>query len=246
MSNQHSISICIPVYNEEETIKQVIEEAFTVVNSLTSDYEVIVVDDGSTDQTKAILGKAVTRYDKLIVLNHEKNLGKEPAFKTLFKHASKEYIFSIDADRQFPMESLCQMYEKLKEGYDIVMGVKRNIKQVYNPYRLLISFFYNFSIHLLFSVRIRDAGGIKLSRSIICKMPIYSKSVFADAERIIRAHYAGCSIGTVDIDIRPRLYGKAKASNLQAILASIKDLLKIFIMKKKVVNECKSLTLSKE
>jgi glycosyltransferase involved in cell wall biosynthesis len=246
VSNRYSVSICIPAYNEDESIAQVIEEAFTVISNLTPDYEVIVVNDGSTDHTRKILEDAATNYDRLVVLHHESNLGIEPTLKTLFAHASKEYIFFISADRQFPMESLCPMYEKLGEGYDVIIGAKRNIRRVYTPYRLLISLFYNLSILFFFGLRIRDAGGIKLARSCVWKMPVYSKSVFGDAERIIRAHYAGCLIKTIDIDIRPRLYGKERGASLLSIMGSLKDLLHLFVAKRRVIEESKRLALLKE
>ncbi len=246
MNSRYSVSICIPAYNEDKSIVQVIEEAFTVIGNLTTDCEVIVVNDGSTDRTRKILEDAAAKYDKLVVLHHESNLGIEPTLKTLFAHASKEYIFFISADRQFPMESLYPMYEKLEEGYDVIIGAKRNIRQVYAPHRLLISFFYNLSILLCFGLRIRDAGGIKLARSCVWKTPVYSKSVFGDAERIIRAHYAGCLIKTIDLDIRPRLYGKGKGASLPSIMGSLKDLLHLFVEKRRVIEESKRLALLKE
>ena len=246
VSDLYSVSICIPAYNEEENIARVIEEAFSVITTLTPYHEVVVVNDGSTDNTRKILDEVHTKYNNLVVLHHERNAGIEPTLKTLFAHASKNYIFFISADRQFPMESLYLMYEKLGKGCDVVIGVKKNIRQVYTPFRLVVSFLYNFLILLFFGIRIKDAGGIKLARSKVWKMPVYSKSVFGDAERIIRAYYAGCSIETVDVAIQPRLHGKGKGVSLPSILGSLKDLLHLFVVKRRVIKECERLALSKE
>ena len=247
MDDSIKISIAVTAYNEEKNIETTVKnilDAKATANDLP--IEIILINDGSTDRTRKILDETHTRYPHLVVLHHERNLGIEATLKTLFAHVSKNYIFFISADRQFPMESLYPMYEKLGEGCDVVIGAKKNIKRVYTPYRLLVSFFYNFLIFLFFGIRIKDAGGIKLARSCVWKMPVYSKSVFGDAERIIRAHYAGCSIETVDIDIQPRLYGKEKGISLPSILGSLKDLLTLFMVKRRVIDECKRLVLSKE
>jgi glycosyltransferase involved in cell wall biosynthesis len=233
-----SISVCIPVYNEEHTIKQVVDKAFSVVSNITADHEVIVVNDGSTDQTEAILEEAINTYDNLVVINNKRNLGKEPALKAMFSYATKEYIFSIDADLQTPMGVLYKMNRAVDEnGYDIVLGVKINKHSVYTYYRRIISYLYNYSVSRLFDVHIKDAGGVKFAKSAIYKMPVYSKGVFADAERVIRTAYAGYLIGMVDVYILPRFHGKATASNIKAVLIAIKDMLKLFAMKGRVRGE---------
>jgi glycosyltransferase involved in cell wall biosynthesis len=97
-----SISLLIPAYHERLTIEPLMERALAVLQSCTDDYELIVLDDASTDDTFAIMQRVQARHPGIIVRRHERNMGIAATFEELYQLASKEFVFLISGDGQFP------------------------------------------------------------------------------------------------------------------------------------------------
>src|SRR5436190_10210814 len=121
-----SISIVIPAFNEEGTIVSVLDEARTVLSSITADYEVLVVDDGSTDRT-GILADEIARGDPahVRVIHHDTNKGFAGAIKTCYGNASKDWVFLAPADKQVDLSEL-KDFVALTDGVDIVVGYRKH------------------------------------------------------------------------------------------------------------------------
>lgn len=139
------LSVVIPVYNEELLIDELISRTIPAVGSFIADYEVIFVDDGSTDSTLSRLLSLRSENNKIKVLSLSKNFGHQAAFTAGLEHARGDIVAMMDGDLQDPPELLADMYNKIREeGFDVVSGKKtgRKGKSQRN--------FYTFLFHLLF------------------------------------------------------------------------------------------------
>ena len=116
-----------------------------------------------------------------------------------------------------------KMFAALQTGADLVLVVRQNQRAVYSPRRRLISHAFNLLTKMLFGVATQDAGSLKLGIRDLFTCALISRSPFAEAERIIRAHRHGCRIEFVPIDFLPRTHGNAKGATLRNVVASIRD-----------------------
>ena len=139
------LSIVIPIYNEEGLIDDLLERTVSAIEAFTSDYEIIVVDDGSEDQSLPNLLKWQGNNSRIKVLSLSKNFGHQAAFTAGLEHASGEIVGMMDGDLQDPPELFHEMYRKItEEDYDIISGTRTGRKG--NSSRN----FYTFLFHLFF------------------------------------------------------------------------------------------------
>jgi len=163
------LSVIIPVYNEEKRIGSTLPKIFHYLNKKNIDYEIIVVDDGSTDQTIPI----VENFPKCNLLRHEKNMGKGATVRTGIKYASGEFILFTDADNSTPIEELDKFWNK-RHHYDILIG-SRHIKgsdiRLKQPWhRQIVTYLGNILIQLVLWIRIKDTQcGFKFFKKNIAK-----------------------------------------------------------------------------
>ncbi len=222
MKKNLSLTIAIPAYNEEENISESIRSADEEASKLTNNYEILVVDDGSTDKTPQILSKLREKYPKLRIINHIKNFGIEESLKDLYSGAKGNLTFFNGADNEIKMSILPSLMKEMQEGFDIVVA-KRKVKK-YNLGRKFVSWGFNFFTKLLFGVEVHDAGCAKLVKSHIYKsLDIKSTSVFAESERLIKASRAGSKIASVPVVHYPK--ENPSQLNFKLVFASIKDML---------------------
>lgn len=192
-----SISIIIPAWNESKTIKKVVKEAERVARGLTEKFEIIVLDDCSTDKTPEILKKIAV--PELKVLHHKRNQGIERSLRDLYDAARNEVIFFNGADGDINMNVLRDFMKAMeKHNADIVVG--NRVFKNYTVKRRIVSTLYNGLVWLMTGVRVYDAGTVKLVKASQYNSKITkSKSVFAEAERLVRSVVAGAKLIKVDI-----------------------------------------------
>lgn len=134
-------SFVLPVYNEEENINGLYNRLAKVMNQLKDDYELIFVNDGSSDQTLHVLAELHQKHKNVKIINFSRNFGHQTAVTAGLHYATGERIVVLDADLQDPPEILPKFFGKLDEGYDVVYAVRKNRKE--NPLlQLLYSLFY--------------------------------------------------------------------------------------------------------
>jgi len=196
-SKKINLSIVLPVYNEEAHIEKVIIEASKVAKRISNNFEILVVNDHSTDKTPEILKSL--RIKQLKIVNHKKNLGIEKTLKELYSIAKNEFIFFNGADDDINMDVLLKLHQKiLASNADIVVG-NRIIKN-YSLKRKIISLAYNSLVRYLIGVEVYDAGTVKLvKKKCFTNIKIDSKTVFGEAERLVRSVKNGAKIEKVDI-----------------------------------------------
>ncbi|MBN1353756.1 MAG: glycosyltransferase family 2 protein [Candidatus Omnitrophica bacterium] len=221
-----SISVGFAVYNEEETIKEVLEEAESILSGSGLEYEILICNDGSTDRSKHIIEDMARKFSGLRVINHPRNLGIRATFEDLYRKSRKDAVFLNAADKQWNTAILLDMLPLLKKA-DIVIASRRN--KPYGIWRRVISWTFNFIPVLLFGVRTFDAGAVKLMRrEIIERFQLVSKSPFSEAERLIRAARAGYRIVEYPVEVFARTSGRSHAIKLNVLLTALADLMRVW------------------
>jgi glycosyltransferase involved in cell wall biosynthesis len=213
------LSVVIPAYNEENNIKNIIS---IVIKSLKKwKIEIIVVDDGSTDNMADKVRKLSEKYDFIHLYQHEKNKGYADALKTGFEHCKGELITFIDADLQNDPRDIPKLMEYGKQGYGAVVGWRKNRKD--KMYRLLISRMYNGFIQLFFNINFPDINGKpKLFRSDVLKdIEIETKQWAVDLELVHKIKKMGYKVIQVPVEHSIRSVGKPKATIKRGFLTLI-------------------------
>ena len=223
------ISVFFPAYNDGGTIASMVLSAILVLQSLTDDYEVIVVNDGSSDYTKEILDELEERYDPVRIVHHERNRGYGGALRTGFATASKDFIFYTDGDAQYDVRDLPALWEEMRDGVDMVQGYK--IDRSDPLHRVVIGRIYHWMTNLAFGLHLKDVDcDFRLMRhSIFDKVRLESDSGVICVEMMKKIRDAGFEISEVPVHHYHRAYGKSQFFNIGRILRVARDLSKLWL-----------------
>ncbi len=201
------ISIVIPVHNEEGNITPLYQELKSVLDRLGQDYEIIYVNDGSTDGTGKILAKLKAKDPKVRVLEMDRNRGEAAALSAGFNYARGEVVISLDGDGQNDPAYIPELLQKLSQGYSVVSGWRRKRKEPFFS-RVLPSWVANRLISLITGVKVRDNG---------CSLKAYRAEVVRRVQlphgfhRFIPAVFGVSNEEVAEIPIvdRPRRFGRS-------------------------------------
>jgi glycosyltransferase involved in cell wall biosynthesis len=210
LHNYVSISVFFPAYNDEGTIERMVADALTVLPSLTDDYEVIVINDGSTDTTSSVLEQLKSTSPFVKIIHHERNQGYGAALRTGFNHACKDLVFYTDGDGQYDARELVALFPLLTETVDIVNGYK--VKRGDRRHRIIIGAIYNRLARLLFNLPIRDVDcDFRLMRRrAIQQIQLNSSSGVICTEMVRKLYAAGCVFTEVPVNHYPREHGQSQ------------------------------------
>lgn len=226
------LSVAMGAFNEEAAIEGVILEHVQVLQELQPQmrkWEIVCVDDGSTDTTPQILHRIQSHLPELRVIRHQTNQGIAATQAHLYREARGTHIYFTGSDGQWPPENLPRMLGLVLAGADLVVGVRENRNEVYNLRRQFVSFAFNLLPQLLLGVKTGDAGSVKLGRTELFTLPLISRSPFAEAERIVQAHRLGFKVDFIPIRFRNRSGGKAKGASWRNVASSTDDLFRCFL-----------------
>lgn len=214
------LSVVIPVYNEKENIENFLTEMIEYCKNFSFPYEIIVVDDGSTDGTAEILSGFNNEH--LRVIHHKHNIGNGGAVKTGIRNARGEYVIMIDGDGQHYPEDIGRIIEKLEEGYHLVVGA-RDSKSQASFFRALGNAIYNKLASYVADFEIKDlTSGLRgAKRKVILKFLYMFPNGFSyPSTSTLAILKAGYSLTYIPIKTRKRK-GKSK-------IKLVKDGLKFF------------------
>ncbi len=201
------LSIIIPVYNEEGNIKPLYNQLSLVLRKLSEDYEIIFVDDGSTDRTLEHLYQLHRKDEHICVIQFQRNFGKAAALMAGFKHARGNIIITMDGDLQDDPKEIPRFIRKIKEGYDLVSGWKFKRKDPIT--KTIPSKFFNWLTATLTKVRLHDMNcGFKAYR----KEVVQNLRIYGELHRYVPvlAYWKGYKIGEIKVHHHPRVHGRSK------------------------------------
>jgi len=224
-----SLTIFFPAFNDAGTIASMVIAAIGVARELVTDFEVVVVNDGSTDHTGQVLAELVSLYaPALRVIDHEKNRGYGAALRTGFLEASKEWLFYTDGDAQYDPREVRALVAALDPDVDVVNGYK--ISRNDPLHRVLIGQIYNFTVKLLFRIRLKDVDcDFRLIRaSLFEQVPLASSSGTICVEMVKKFQDYGFRFAEVPVHHFHRAYGQSQFFNFRRLVKTAVDLLRLW------------------
>lgn len=213
MGSKQSLSIILPVYNEEKGIKNLVTEIIANIKSYIDEFEIILVNDGSKDNTAEVIKNLALKYSHLRIINNDKNKGYGAAIRVGIYNAKKDWSLIIDADGQYEINDLRSFWDK-KSYYDFIIGYRK--KRSDNFYRKLLAKIGNLTANLFLktNVFIKDidcgfklfktrelktipikSNGIIISFEILCKLLQRNKLLFVQLPIIHYSRTDGKSTG---------------------------------------------------
>ncbi len=226
MSYDKGISVFFPCHNECDNIRPLLDSATDVLKGIGLDYELIIVDDGSTDGTGAIADELADKSDRVSVVHHPVNRGYGGALQSGFKAATRELVFYTDGDGQFDISELSGLLP-LIDDYDIVTCYRlfRSDKLI----RKLNAWAWGKLVCFVFNLKLRDIDcAFKLyKREIFDNIRLSSEGALIDAEILARAKRAGYSMVQKGVKHLPRIAGQSSGGNIKVILRAFVELFKL-------------------
>lgn len=201
------LSVIIPIFNERESIPELYEKTISVLESLKKTYELIFVDDGSKDGSRAVLEALHRDKAQVKVIELRKHQGKAAALSMGFKEAQGRIIITLDGDLQDDPDEIPRFLKKIEEGYDLVSGWKRERKDPFS--KTIPSRIFNTTTSLLTGIKLHDFNcGFKAYRQEVAK----SFNLYGELHRYlpVLAYAEGYCVGELEIKHHPRKYGKTK------------------------------------
>ena len=224
-TRSHSMSVVLPAYNEEQVIANTVFEVLHVLNAWRMDFEILVVNDGSTDQTGEIVeALALTgAHSRVRLITHATNEGYGASLVSGFAAATKELVFFMDSDGQFDIRDL-QKFFPLIDTYDAVIGYR--IDRQDSWMRKLNAWGWKQLIGWVLGVHVRDVDcAFKLLHTeFLRRHPLETRGAMINAELLYRLKQAGCTYKEIGVNHLPRLHGRATGARLSVILRAFREL----------------------
>ncbi len=225
-SQINSLSVFFPCFNEQENIRPLINSALSVIPDITEDFELILVNDGSSDDTAKIANSLAAEHPQVIVINHKVNSGYGAALQSGFRAASKEWVFYTDGDCQFDIAELKDIVH-LAGKYDIITCYRKDRQD--NFIRKLNGKAWGMLVNMIFRLGLKDIDcAFKLyRREMFDKMELVSQGALIDTEVLARARKAGYTMIQYGVSHYPRRFGQPTGGNIKVILKAFKELFKL-------------------
>jgi glycosyltransferase involved in cell wall biosynthesis len=223
MQKNLSISVVLPAYNEVENIEHTIDSSALYLAGRSIDYEIIVVNDGSTDGTDRLVEELARQNPRIRLINHPQNLGYGSALRSGFERASLDYIFLMDSDGQFDISDLDRFLPHINE-FNAIIGYRE--KRADSIVRSLNAWMYHIFIHIVFDLKAKDMDcAFKLFPRDIYRAirPIQSNGALFSAEFLLKFHMHGFSILEIPVRHFPRQFGTQTGASLRVIFKMFKE-----------------------
>jgi len=222
-----SISIFFPCYNEGGNIQPLVSKTLTTMKTITDDFEIILVNDGSTDETAKLIDELDKKHPPVKAIHHQQNLGYGSALQTGFRAATKELVFYTDGDGQFDISELVDILPLIRR-FDIVSCYRINRSDGFT--RKVNAWCWTKLVCFLFKLHLKDIDcAFKLYKtSIFENIKIKSAGALIDAEILARASKKGYTITQAGVHHYPRTIGSQTGANIAVIMRAFKELFKLY------------------
>lgn len=225
-----SISVVMPAYNEKDNIEEAVNSSLGVLKTACDDFEIVVVDDGSTDGTSEILDRLSESIPELRVIHHGKNYKFGRTLRDGIAAARKDLIFLTDSDNPIDMEDMKKAIPMMKD-YDFVNGCR--LAREPSVKRIIYTAVYNMMIRIIFRLNIRDVNfSYKMvKRELLQKLDLRSEGSFIDAEMLIEAKRNSARITEIGIMYYPRVLGESTLASPSVIVKILYEMFR-YIMRR--------------
>lgn len=221
-----SITVVFPMFNEEAYVERAVAAAKDVLARTDHDFEIVIVDDASTDGT-AVIADRLSRADPRVrVVHNPVNLKLGGALRAGYAAATKDLVFYTDADLPIDLAELPRAVRLLEYQQADVLAAYRHDRTSEGWLRTVYTFAYNHLIRILFGLKVRDVNfAFKLfRRSVLGRFPLRSNGSFIDAEFLLRARKHGCPIIQIGLDYFPRTRGLSTLASFGVIAEMLREM----------------------
>lgn len=223
-----SLTAFFPCYNEEENIQKLVGQACAFLPTVAKKYEIIIVDDGSTDDTRSMVRSLQKECKELRIISHTKNSGYGAALKTGIQSAQMDWVFWMDGDLQFDIKTL-QSFIPHSSTSDAIIGYRAHRADTFlrkvngELYTRMINFLFGLNIHDI------DCAFKLIRREKIEKISIETSSAFTSAEILIKLKRIGVHFKQLSVPHYPRRFGNPTGGSLRVIFKGLFETLTFFI-----------------
>jgi len=224
-----SISAFFPAFNDAENLRVQIPRTFETLQQVTTDFEVIVVDHGSTDTTSTVLDSLRRQFPSLRMVRHPHNLGYGAALQSGFSNSIKELIFYTDGDCQYDVRELERLLEKLSSDVDVVTGFK--IKRADSAHRTIVGKLYHRVVKIFFRLRVKDVDcDFRLIRRRVMEaISLTSRTGAICVDLMCQIERSGYRVVEVPVNHYPRLHGRSQFFRVGPVARMVVDIFRLWV-----------------
>jgi len=225
-----ALSVFFPAYNDAPSLPGLIRKTFDVLKQHVDDYEVIVVNDGSQDNTGEVLEQLRVEFaPHMRVVTHPQNRGYGGALRTGFASATREFVFYTDGDSQYDVGELPRLLELVTPNTGFINGYK--LERHDPAHRIWIGNIYNLCARLMFRIRIRDidCDYRLIRRSLLESLHLTCTSGTICVELVRKLELSGCEVKEVGVHHYPRLYGRSQFFRLRSLATTFVQLVRLWV-----------------
>ncbi|QRK08203.1 glycosyltransferase family 2 protein [Archangium violaceum] len=230
MGKSPSISLFFPAWNEEDYVERSVARAMDVLPRLTDDFEIIIVNDASTDRTQEICEQLAARIPQVRVITHPVNLKLGGALRTGLSASTKDVVVYSDIGLPFDLNELERALHLMNYLEADMICAFRFDRTSEGPQRIAYSFAYNLLIRTLFGVHVKDINfSFKvMHRRVLEAVELNSQGSFIDAELVVKAIHQGFRVFQMGVDYFPRTRGVSTLSSPAVIVKMVRELAKLY------------------
>jgi glycosyltransferase involved in cell wall biosynthesis len=225
-----SLSVFFPAYNDAPSLPGLIAKTFETLCPRVADFEVIVINDGSYDDTAQVLAELQRKHGaRLRVITHARNRGYGGALRSGFSAATKDLVFYTDGDGQYDVGELPSLLERMRAQVGLVNGFKLERNDPWH--RIWIGNVYNRFARFLFRIRIRDVDcDFRLiRRDLVERIQLFSTSGTICVELVRKLELSGCQVEEVGVHHYPRLHGRSQFFRVRSLLKTFYQLARLWV-----------------
>lgn len=225
----HSLSMVVCAFNEEELIEEFLYKSIGDLSRATSDWEILLVNDGSSDRTSELAHRIAREWPQIRIFDQPFNRGPGACIQLGYYAATKDYVFHNTVDAFFNTEDLMWVLPLLRH-YDCLSGYRKDLK-ANNLYQKLLTTCNRGLIHFLFPLKLKAYQTVQFHpRELFQRIRVEAKSSFVSAELLLKAHGLGYRVGEFEVEFHPRTKGVAKGGGPIHVARSIRDIFKYWFL----------------
>lgn len=224
----NSLSVFFPCFNEEKNIPIFVKQALAILPQFAQKFEIIIINDGSKDNSLKIANKLSLKYHHIKVVDHEINKGYGAALKSGFAASKYEWVFFTDGDLQFDLNQITE-FLPFTDKYKVIIGYRKTRAEGFK--RALIAKILKITMDILYRLHVKDIDcAFKLIRKdILNNIYLVSGGAFTSTELLYRLKKKGIKFKELPVDHFPRKYGNPTGNSLRVMVRGVKETMMLYL-----------------